>query len=228
MEKRLILFGTAEIAELAKFYFDNDSPYTVCGFTVDDEYIKETTLLGLPIIPFSEIELSHPSDSYYIHVALSYAKLNTLRAEKFFSCKKKGYIMPSYISSRSVYWNDLILGSNCFILENQTLQPNVRLGDNVVLWSGNHIGHGTSIGDHTYVSSHVVFSGHCTVGEKNFFGVNSTVKDFCTIGDECFVGMNSIVTNDLASGSVVLPAKCDTLDALDRKAKALKRAYFKV
>ena len=228
MDKKLILFGTSEVAELAKFYFEKDSPFTVCGFTVDDEFVQETTYLGLPVIPFSNITRSHPPNVYYLHVALSYAKLNTLRAEKFSECQNKGYIMPSYVCSRSVFWDDLSIGSNCFVLENQTLQPNVVLGDNVVLWSGNHVGHGTTIGNHTYVSSHVVFSGHCLVGQRNFFGVNSTIKDFCSIGDDCFVGMNSTVASDLASGSVVLPARCDILLQDDRKAKALKRAYFKI
>ena len=53
--KSLIIFGTAEIAELAHFYFTNDSDYEVVAFTVDDEFIDNKMLLDLPVIPFSEI-----------------------------------------------------------------------------------------------------------------------------------------------------------------------------
>ena len=34
----LVIFGSAEIAALAKYYFDNDSFYKVVAFTVDDEF----------------------------------------------------------------------------------------------------------------------------------------------------------------------------------------------
>ena len=36
MSKPLVIFGSAEIAELAKFYFENDSNRKVVAFTVDD------------------------------------------------------------------------------------------------------------------------------------------------------------------------------------------------
>ena len=36
----------------------------------------------------------------------------------------------------------------------------VRIGNDVVLWSGNHIGHDSTIGDHCFIASHVVVSGN--------------------------------------------------------------------
>jgi len=36
MARGLVIFGTGQIAELANFYFANDSMYEVAGFTVDD------------------------------------------------------------------------------------------------------------------------------------------------------------------------------------------------
>ena len=80
-----------------------------------------------------------------MHVALSYKKLNKLREEKYFQAKKLGYKLESFVSSKSVVSNKASIGDNCFILENQTIQPLVTIGNNVMLWSGNHIGHGTSI-----------------------------------------------------------------------------------
>ena len=100
-------------------------------------------------------------------------------------------------SSKSIFWPDLTIGDNCFILENQTIQPTVNIGDNVMIWSGNHLGHGCSIGNHTYISSHVCISGHTKIGESNFWGVNSSTADFVTIGDRVFVAMGAVVVNDL-------------------------------
>lgn len=228
MKKELIIFGSAEIASLAKFYFENDSEYTVAGFTIDDAYVTSDKFEGLPIIPFSELVQSFSPHKYKMHVALSYNKLNALRQDKFYQVKKAGYELVSYVCSKSVYWNDLHIGENCFILENQTIQPTVKIGHNVMLWSGNHIGHGTEIKDHCYFASHVVISGHCTIGERCFLGVNATVRDFCNIGDDCFIGMDASVTKHVPSGSVVLGHAATILPPDDRIAKSVKKNYLNI
>lgn len=222
----LILFGTAEIASLALYYFKNDSDFDVVGFTIDDDFVDQDHYEGLPVIPFSEVNNSHPADRYHMHVALSYNKLNRVREAKYNQCKTAGYHLASYVSTKSTTWPDLHHGDNCFILEDQTIQPTVKIGNNVMLWSGNHIGHGTKIGDHTYLASQVVVSGHCNIGERCFLGVNATLKDFLTIGDEVFIAMDASVTKDLETGAVVLSPPAAFFDADDRRARSIKKSYF--
>ena len=161
-----------------------------------------------------------------MHVALSYNKLNLVRETKYNEAKKKGYSLISYISSKSVFWNDLSIGDNCFILENQTIQPKVKIGNNVMIWSGNHLGHGCEIKSHTYLSSHICISGHTIIGERCFVGVNSTFKDFIKIGDRVFVAMGALVTKDTPSDSVILGSKSSFLDKDDLLAKKIKAIYF--
>lgn len=223
---KIIIFGTAEIASLAKFYFTHDSEFDVVGFTVDDDYIDEDRFESLPVIPFSELNKSYPSHQYQMHVALSYNKLNQIRSKKYNQAKEAGYQLASYISSKSTTWQDLKIGDNCFILEDQTIQPTVTIGSNVMLWSGNHIGHGTHIGDHTYFASQVVVSGHCTIGKRCFLGVNATLKDFLTIGDDVFIAMGASVTKDLESGATVLAPPSTILRPEDRRAKSIRKSYF--
>ena len=222
----IIIFGSAEIAELAKFYFDNDSIYKVVAFTVDDAYVDKDTFCNLPLITFSHIKKQYPPSKYLMHVALSYGQLNKLRQEKYYQAKNEGYTLVSYISSKSVFWTDLSIGDNCLILENQTIQPTVRIGNNSMIWSGNHIGHGTVIGDHTYISSHVVISGNCTIGERCFFGVNSTIKDFSKIGNDVFVAMGANVTRDLPNGSMVVASKSSFYDSDSKLSKIIKKKTF--
>ena len=56
-------------------------------------------------------------------------------------------------------WSDLDVGENTFVFEYNVIQPFVKIGNNVVLWSGNHIGHHVVIADHCFITSHVVISG---------------------------------------------------------------------
>lgn len=224
--RKLLIFGSAEIAELARFYFDLDSQYQVVAFVVDDDFYSENTFQGLNVIPWSEALEKYPPMDYSMHVALSYRGLNKLRECKFHQCRNAGYELVSYISSKATTFPDLKVGSNCFILENQNIQPRVKIENNVMLWSGNHIGHGSTIKEHAYLASHVVISGHVEIGRRCFIGVNATIRDFLQIGDDTFVGMGAIVTRNLAEGSVVLPSKSEVIDGSDPKARRLISKTF--
>ena len=123
--------------------------------------------------------------------------------------RAKGYRLASYVSSHATVFGNVVSGWNCFILEDNTVQPFVRIGNGVTLWSGNHIGHHAAIGDFVFISSHVVISGGVMVGERTFIGVNSTTNDHISIGARCVIGSGSLITKDLADESVVSaePAK---------------------
>ena len=225
-KKNLVIFGLGEIAELAKYYFENDSDYRVIAFCVDDDYLDKENHMGLPVISLSKLKVMYPPENYEVHIALSYNKLNEVRKIKYLILKDMGYTLANYICSKSVFWSDLKIGDNCFILENQTIQPTVKIGNNVMIWSGNHLGHGCEIKDHAYLSSHICISGHTIIGEKCFIGVNSTFKDFITVGDDVFIAMGASIAKDVPSGSVVLASQSTYLNREDKLAIKLKSKYF--
>jgi sugar O-acyltransferase (sialic acid O-acetyltransferase NeuD family) len=226
--KQLVIFGTGEIASLARFYFEHDSPYKVHAFTADDAWVTATTFAGLPVVPFSRLAQRFPPSEFDLFIGLSYRRLNRLRREKFLMVKEANYRLASYVCSRSVLWPDAVIGENCLILENQTIQPGVKIGHNVIIWSGNHLGHMTTIGDHTYISSHVVLCGHVTIGPGCFLGVNAAVRDFVTIGEEVFVSMGATVAGDVPAGSVVVGPTGRVFSAGSRPARILKGRYFRM
>lgn len=172
MKKPLVIFGSGDIAQLAHYYFSTDSEYEVVAFTVDAAYIQDTTFCDLPVVAFENVPTLYPSDQYDFFVALSYSKLNAIRKEKYLAAKALGYRLVSYISSRASVLNQGAIGDNCFIFEDNTIQPFVKLGNNITLWSGNHIGHHSVIKDHTFIASHVVVSGGVEIGEQCFIGVS--------------------------------------------------------
>ena len=181
---------------------------------------------GLPLIKVSSLKKKYPATNYSAHVALSYRKFNRIREEKFLLLKGLGYHMASYNCSKSVYWDDLLIGENCLILENQTIQPGVKIGNNVMIWSGNHLGHASIIKDHVYISSHVVISGHCEIGERSFLGVNATLKDFVKLGPETFVTMSATVAQDSPGGDVILAARSALFENGSETAEKIKDKYF--
>lgn len=193
---KLVIFGTSEIAQLAHFYFTTDSAYEVEAFTVDAGYIDKTEFCGLPVVPFEGVEEKFPPSDFSFFVALSYSKLNKIRKEKFLAAKELGYSLPSYVSSRATILNEGKIGENCFILEDNTIQPFVKIGSNVTLWSGNHIGHHSIINDHAFIASHVVVSGGVQIGEQCFIGVNATLRDHIITGEKCVIGAGVLLLAD--------------------------------
>jgi len=194
--KSLIIFGTGDIAQLAHYYFSNDTDYTVIAFTVDAEYIHANEFCGLPVVPFEEVISHCPPVRCEMFIALSYSNLNQIRKEKYLSAKSMGYRLASYISSHATVLNDFRIGENCFILEDNTIQPFVIIGNNVTLWSGNHIGHHSTIHDHCFLASHIVVSGGVEIGESCFIGVNATLRDHIKIGEKCVIGAGTLILAD--------------------------------
>lgn len=202
--KELIIFGSADIAQLAYYYFSHDSDYKVAAFTVDQEFMKSHEFCGLPVVPFEELVNIYPPERYYLFIALSYSKLNQIRKEKYLIANSLGYRLASYISSRATILNDFQIGDNCFILEDNTIQPFVTIGHNVTLWSGNHIGHHSTIQDHCFLASHIVVSGGVEIGEACFIGVNATLRDHIKIGEKCVIGAGALILSDTESGGVYI------------------------
>ena len=218
-EKKLIIFGTGQIAELAYYYFSSDSEYSIQGFSVDKEYIESDDFFGLPVIAFEEIQASFPPEDYEMFIALSYSEVNSIRKKKYFAAKEKGYKLASYISSRATILNDMSIGDNCFILENNTIQPFVSIGNNVTLWSGNHIGHHSEICDHVFIASHVVVSGGVHIGSQSFLGVNATLINNISIGDGCVIGAGALVNSNVESHLVIKSNASNSIFSTDELKK---------
>ncbi len=211
-DKKLIIFGCGDIGQIAKYYFEIDSAYQPVCFTMDAAYIKEDTFEGLPVVPYEELLKLYPPAEHTIFIALSYSGMNKNRAAKYLDAKEKGYAIASYISSKCSYLSQYPAGENCFIFEDNTIQPFVRIGNNVTLWSGNHIGHHSIIEDHNFISSHVVISGHCHIESYCFLGVNSTIAHKVKIGSETLLGAGAIITKNTEFQSVYVPAKSAKLE----------------
>ena len=199
---KVVIFGAGDIAQIAHFYLTHDSEHEVVAFTVDKNYIPEGDFCGLSVLPFENVENEYPPDRYSMFIAISYAKVNTVREEKYTQAREKGYSFISYVSTRANYWDNLQIGENCFIFEDNTIQPFVKIGNNVTLWSGNHIGHHVEIEDNCFITSHVVVSGGVKVQRNCFLGVNSTIRDHITIAPNCVIGAGSLILKDTQENGV--------------------------
>lgn len=198
----VVIFGLNDFASLAHFYFTHDSPREVLAFTVHAAYVNAKSFEGCPIVAFEDLALSHPPETIDLFAPMAPRRANGDRQAVYEEGLAAGFRFASYVSSRATTFAGFEPGSNCFILEDNTIQPFVEIGSNTILWSGNHIGHHSIIRDNAFIASHVVVSGHCEIGANAYLGVNATLRDGTVIGEGSMVGMGANVTRDTEPWSV--------------------------
>ncbi|MEB3286056.1 MAG: acetyltransferase [Vampirovibrionales bacterium] len=202
MSQKVVIFGTGSQADVVQFYLTHDSDYEVVAFTASERFVTVETYRNLPLVAFEEIEKRYPPADYKMFVAVGYAEWNKVRERFYNEAKGKGYELITYINSKVTHWGDAVIGDNCFILEDVTLQPFVKIGSNNIIWSGNHIGHHSTIGSHCFITSHVVVSGHVNVGDRCFIGVNATLRDNIQIAADTVIGAGALILKNTKSGEI--------------------------
>lgn len=202
MKKKLIIFGTGQIAEEVFNYFEKDTDYKVEAFTVDDVFLKKKNFLNRPVVPFSKVERKYSPKFYDMFVAIGYTDLNQLRYKKYIESKKKGFNLASYVSSKASIIGGQKIRENCMILENTTIQTTAKIGNNVFIWSNNLIGHHVQLKNNTYIAGNCVIAGSSVLGEFSFMGVNSTIAHGVRIGKNCFIGANTYINKNISYNTV--------------------------
>lgn len=220
-KKPLIIVGDSAFAEIAFEYFSSDKRFNVKCFSIEKAFIKNPIKLGLPVVPFEEIEKTYNPNDHSLFVAVAYSQLNSLRTRLLNEAEQKGYTLASYVSPKAFIWKNVQIGKHCFIFENNIIQPFVKIQDNVILWSGNHIGHHTKINDNCFISSHVVISGFCNIGENSFIGVNAAVSNSVTLGKNNWIGPSSLITKNTKDNTIFTAKKAEA-----SKVSALE--FFKI
>jgi sugar O-acyltransferase (sialic acid O-acetyltransferase NeuD family) len=198
----IVIVGAGEFAGIAYDYFTHDSPHDVVAFAVEERYLKERTLHGLPVVAFERLEEQYPPGEVSTFVAVTYTLLNRARTRLYEECRRRGYALASYVSSRASVWPSARVGENCFLFEQVVVQYHAGVGNNVIVWSGSQLLHRAAVEDHCFLSSHVVIGGFGQVGRGTFLGLNCCVRDAVRVAPDCVIGAGAVVVRPTEAGGV--------------------------
>ena len=142
--KRVVIIGAGVVGALAFEYFTYDSPHEVVAFSAEREFITTETFCGLPVVPFDKLAVEYPPIEYQAFVAVSAnpTQLNRVRRRLYGAVKAIGYRCASYISSSAFVSPTAQIGENTIVAEGNSLHHMARVGNNVIMLSGIHVGHG--------------------------------------------------------------------------------------
>ncbi|ENN84230.1 hexapeptide repeat-containing transferase [Rhizobium freirei PRF 81] len=201
-KESLLIVGNGEIASMAYEYFLHDSSYEPVGFAIGSDYINGDTFEGLPLVDLATVEEHFPPAKTKAFVAIGDSQLNRVRARHYVNMKARGYTLASYVSSRAFVWHNVKIGDNCFVLEDNTIQAFVTIGNNVILWSGNHIGHRSTVEDNVFITSHVVVSGFCNIGKYSYIGVNAAIGNNTDVAEDNYIAMSASIASSTSPNTI--------------------------
>lgn len=200
----IVVFGAGQLAELAKAHIDRHGPDRVVGFTVDSDYLDSDTVHGLPLVRWEELESRFPAAEVKLLGPISFRRMNAFRRERTAEGVRRGYEFASFIHPSSQIYAESI-GSNCFVLENNLIQPCARIGDGLLMGSGNHVGHHTVVGDFCFISNGVTISGGCSIGQDCYLAPSATIDMGVEIGAGSYIGSATLTRRSIPELSVVRP-----------------------
>ncbi len=209
---KVVIFGAGQLSSLAWYVVTHDSPHEVVGFTVDAAWRLDTTLHGLPVVPFESLDRHFPPEEYVLLVSLGGRSMNGLRADRYRAAKERGYGFISYVASRALTWPDLQNGENCMIFDGAMVNPFAVIGNNCILRSGSMVSHHAILGDHCFLAAHAVVAGNAKIGERCFLGLNCTVRDGISIAPRCFIAAGAVVVADTTENGVYMGVPARRLD----------------
>lgn len=148
----------------------------------------------------------------------AFCSIGTFPEHKAFFNKKN--MMGVTIGDNNVFREFITINSGCY--------KHTKIGNDVWMLRGSHVGHDSEIEDHTTLSCNVLIGGHSLVGFGVNFGLGSICHQFSIIGSGSMIGMGAIVTKT----SVIEPFKtyvgnpCKFLKENEYKIKSINANDF--
>lgn len=165
----------------------------ICVFVSDDFY-DANQINSLPLSKFDP-------DIYEVMICVGNSSLREKifkqlpHQTKFFS-----FIHPTAL----IIDKNNKIGEGSFIGPYCILTTNIEIGSHSILLRNVSIGHDCRIGDYFSAMPGTVISGGSNIGNRNYFGNNSSNKEKLNITDDVTIGMNSCVTKNIVdSGTYV-------------------------
>ena len=91
-----------------------------------------------------------------------------------------------------------VIGDSCifreFVTINSGIHKQTKVGNNVYMLRGSHLGHDVEVENKVTISCNVMVGGHATIKEGANIGLSAVIHQHLTVGAFCMIGMGSVVT----------------------------------
>lgn len=208
----IIIFGTNAFSKLMKWYVENDTDNRVIGFTLNSEYVKESSFCGCSVYEFENLKKLFPENNFEILLTVGYSQMNGIREKIFHDCKNSGFKVGSFIhSSVTLFSKDI--GEGNILLENVRVQPFSKIGDGNIIQHFTIVSHEAEVGNFNYFAGNAHVAGLSKVCDRCFVGINAIIQNGVKLGSYNLVGAGACVSKDTEEYMITAPNKMRTFKA---------------
>ena len=173
-----------------------DLGYHVAGIFDDNQKLRGTSLLGVPIIgPIEQLELS---DHLPTVIAIGNNILRHRIAQQF------TLEWLTVVDSHAIVDSTARLGEGTMILQGAVIGVDAYLGDHVIINTSSSIAHDCHLENFVHVAPGVHLAGNVTISMGAFLGIGAVAIPGISVGAWSTVGAGAAITRDLPEGVVAV------------------------
>jgi sugar O-acyltransferase (sialic acid O-acetyltransferase NeuD family) len=205
--KKIILIGNKLVSQMFADDLRRDG-LTVVAFAVDPQYITDSYIDGIPVVPLDELGQRYDHDEHEVLAFIGPSNNNELRVKFCRRVEDMGFQLGSYVSINAKVWSAFEIKPNTKIGDNTIIHPFATVGRNVMIGSGCIIGHHAHIEDDCFIASGTILGGNVHVRKGSFLGLGCVIRDKITIGEHCVIGAGVTLQEGAEAGSVYMNTSC--------------------
>ncbi len=202
--ENIIIAGQSDFSTLMKLYLEQSRKYRVVAFSVEKQYIQNSTLDNLPVLPLEELNNFSEFRDCTILNTIGYKQMNGIRQKIHWRIKEMGRTLLTYIHPTAVVNSNA--GEGSIVLDGCSIGFRCSVGAGTIMWNNVVIAHDVSIGDFTYWSPGAVCCGHVSVNDRCFIGANATIRNGISVAEETLVGAGVFLSRTITEKGKIFRA----------------------
>lgn len=132
-----------------------------------------------------------------------------LRSRVFHRARQVGIPAISVRHPRSIIDPNVTMGDGVVVMAGAVINTGSKVGHDAIINTGSIVDHHAKIGNHVHIAPGSVLSGNVEVGDHSLIGVGAVIKQSVRIGKNVTVGAGAVVVHDIPDGQTAIgvPAK---------------------
>ncbi len=168
-----------------------------------DPNARNASILGVPVLDTSDKVAAHFQQGVFDALVIALGG-NLLERERVFrEYDSQNIPFANVIDPSAQIRSEAKIGRGNILLGGVYLGPGTIVGDNCYIISNTTIQHHSLVGDHCYFSTSVAIAGRVKVGNRVRFDTASGAKANAALGDDSTVSAGCIVTQNVPAGATV-------------------------
>lgn len=175
------------------------------GFVVDEEFISESPVQGLPVLGSVDWLTRNPDVEVVIAIGAPAVRHRIAR----YIAREASNRFATLIHPRAWLGQNVRLGEGTVICAGALLTRDISIASHVHVDIGAKIGHDSILGDFVTLHPSVSVSGNVNIGVGVEVGTGSVLLPKVSVGEWAIVGAGAVVTKDVPADATIVgvPAK---------------------